>query len=129
MSNKLYNIRRSEIEDSRGFSDLVNSQGGQALFRATFGQFNFSNLVEYSYLSLSVIVEEDQYIGFAAFNDLNPVLGDFDQTINKLKDIIACNVILIYIITNYMILNFKYFNNHIHILGDKYFVSEFPSYR
>jgi hypothetical protein len=40
-----FELRRSEVEDARGFGDLVNSQGGQALFRATFGQFNFANLV------------------------------------------------------------------------------------
>ena len=32
-------VRRAEIEDGKGFSDLLNSQGGQALFRATFGKY------------------------------------------------------------------------------------------
>ena len=51
-----YSIRRAEVEDLRMFSDLVNDQGGQAVFRATFGQFNYANLVEYTYLALVATV-------------------------------------------------------------------------
>ena len=36
-------VRRSEMEDGKGFGDLLNSQGGQALFRATFGMFLLSS--------------------------------------------------------------------------------------
>jgi len=89
---KLFQVRRAEVEDSRGFSDLINSQGGQTIFRATFGQFTFANLVEYSYLSLSCTYGEEDFVGFAAFNDLNATSGEFDKHISALKTIIACNV-------------------------------------
>lgn len=89
---KQFHLRRAEVEDSRGFSDLLNSQGGQTIFRATFGQFNFSNLVEYSYLSLSCLYGNEEFVGFAAFNDSNAFSGEFDKHINALKTVVACNV-------------------------------------
>ena len=162
-------VRRAEIEDGKGFSDLLNSQGGQALFRATFGKymslshslhfipcclslaspafslwtcqclspctyffitsspifgfwstslhldqsnpsacscscilpfmsmscpgmFNFSNLVEYSYLSIYCTYGDDEGVGFAALSDSNYANGEFDKSIDKLKGIVPCNV-------------------------------------
>ena len=45
-------VRRSESEDGRYFNNLVTNLGGPNLFRALFGQYNFTSLVEYSYCSL-----------------------------------------------------------------------------
>ena len=87
-----FELRRAEVEDSRAFGDLLNAQGGQSLFRATFGQFNYANLIEYSYLSLFCIYGENEGVGFAAFNDVNSATGEFDKTIELLSRIVACNV-------------------------------------
>lgn len=86
--NKTYLIRRSEIDDSSGFNDLLNYQGGQALFRATFGQFSFINLIEYSCLSLCCYTSEDECIGFVSLSDS----GDFDSSIKSLKGVVPCTV-------------------------------------
>ena len=39
-------VRRAEVEDGKGFGDLLNSQGGQALFRATFGTLYYLEFVD-----------------------------------------------------------------------------------
>ena len=85
-------IRRSKNEDETPFSDLIDSQGGKSLFRAIFGQFNFNNMIEYSYLSLSCVNQEGTFVGYAAFNDSALNSTEFDRTINILKNIIECDV-------------------------------------
>ena len=45
-------IRSSTLEDIRAFNGLVNNSGGAVFYRATFGQFNFSSMVETSCISL-----------------------------------------------------------------------------
>jgi len=71
-------VRRSDPDDVRVFSTLVNASGGTALFRATFGQFNFSLMVDNNLLSLMAQVEEveggggssnSECLGFLSLND------------------------------------------------------------
>lgn len=88
-------IRRAEVEDGREFNALVNSLGGQALFRALFGQYNFTSLVEYSHLSLIAINEEESCVCFAAFSDGAAGTTDivqFDELLIHLSTIIPCRV-------------------------------------
>ena len=109
-------IRRAEIDDARVFNTLLNSQGGQALFRATFGQFNFSNLVEYSYFSIICDVCEESCTGFASFNDANSINGEFDTTIETLQNLFACRVSVIPSMFNNFFYKLVFLTNE----GDKY---------
>ena len=85
-------IRRAEIEDSKAFNTLINGQGGQALFRASFGQYNFSSLVEYSYLSMVAYADDEICTAFASFSDSVSLAGEFDETIEALQEILPCKV-------------------------------------
>lgn len=74
------------IEDGSGFSSLVNGLGGQSLYRALYGPYNFTSLVEYSYLSLVSKSDDGVLGGFVSVNDGLP--GDsepFDDFIEKLS--------------------------------------------
>lgn len=88
-------IRRAEVEDGREFNILINSLGGQALFRALFGQYNFTSLVEYAHLSLVAMNEEDSCVCFAAFSDGSAGTSEnipFDELILQLSSTIPCRV-------------------------------------
>ena len=88
-------VRRAEVEDGREFNILINSLGGQALFRALFGQYNFTSLVEYAHLSLIAMNEDDSCVCFAAFSDGSAGASDniqFDELILQLSSIIPCRV-------------------------------------
>ena len=84
-------IRKPESEDGKDFSSLINSQGGQPLFRALFGAYNYTNLIENSYLSFIVHSDEGDCIGFAAFDDINNITKEFDNSLETLNDILPCN--------------------------------------
>lgn len=91
-------IRKAEQEDGVNFANLMTACGGVSLFRATFGQINFSALVEYSYLSIisnvnvySMEKEEniDVSVGFLAISDsISATTTDhdsFDKAIEALQ--------------------------------------------
>ena len=94
-------LRRGEQSDSRIFTGLINSSGGAPLFRATFGHFNFSTLLEYSYLTLIAIStnddNEETCAGFLSINDSvsssSTEQDSFDKTIEALSDYIPVKVI------------------------------------
>lgn len=93
-------IRRGEQSDSRIFTGLVNSSGGAALFRATFGHFNFSTLIEYSYLTLIALSRNDEgeeiCVGFFCINDSisssSTESDAFDRAVETLSDYIPVKV-------------------------------------
>jgi hypothetical protein len=88
-------VRRSEAEDGRHFNNLVTNLGGPNLFRALFGQYNFTSLVEYSFCSLIGLNENDQCGLFATFNDGMLTTQDnvpFDILIDSLSGILPCRV-------------------------------------
>ena len=88
-------MRRSEAEDGRHFNNLVTNLGGPNVFRALFGQYNFTSLIEYSYYSLIGINESDQCGLFATFNDGMLTTQDninFDILIDALTGVLPCRV-------------------------------------
>jgi hypothetical protein len=88
-------VRRAEIEDAREFNALVNQLGGPNVFRAQFGQYNFTSLIEYSHLALFSPTDDGSCGCFASFSDGILSVGDnlsFDQIITTLSDLIPCRV-------------------------------------
>lgn len=88
-------IRRAITEDAREFNALINQLGGPNVFRAQFGQYNFTSLVEYSHLALSAITDDGSCGCFAAFSDGILSVGDnisFDDIILQLNDLLPCRV-------------------------------------
>jgi len=89
-----YSVRCGEQNDARVFSALINASGGTSLFRATFGHFHFSALVEYSCLSLIALTTNDEKeeicSGFLAINDsisaTNTESDSFDRAIEELSN-------------------------------------------
>ena len=68
------------------------------MFRATFGQFSFPNLVELSCLALIATApgpensqQEDSCVGVLAVNDLNNSSGEFDKTLEALRGVVPCS--------------------------------------
>lgn len=87
--------RKAEIEDGRYFTGLINSLGGTNLFRALFGQYNYTSIIEYSYLTLIAIKDRDVSVGFASFNDgfiSNPDNISFEYIIEEVSQIMPCRV-------------------------------------
>lgn len=88
-------VRRSEAEDGRHFNNLVTNLGGPNVFRALFGQYNFTSLVEYSYYSLIGLNENNQCGLFATFNDGMLTAQDntpFHILVDALSDLVPCRV-------------------------------------
>jgi len=97
-----FKLRIAQVSDSRAFNALLNSEGGQALYKAYFGQFSFSSLVEYSFSSLIYIgsaenVEDDICSAFMAINDCvsnNSDPDDVEKVIDELSPFVPLQVIL-----------------------------------
>lgn len=93
---------RATVDDGAAFSALINGLGGQSLYRALYGQYNFTSLVEYSYLTISAKNEEDVLGGFLSFNDA--LTGDaepFDEFLNRVSSAApGCSVL------NSLVVNF-----------------------
>jgi hypothetical protein len=88
-------VRKAEISDGREFNALVNSLGGPSLFRAQFGQYNFTSLIEYAHMSLLMPAEDDTCGCFATFCDgqLNTSDGaSFDDILLSLSELVPCRV-------------------------------------
>lgn len=88
-------IRRANIDDGREFNALVNELGGTNVFRAQFGQFNFTSLIEYAHLSLYAKADDGSCGCFAAFSDGLLSVGEnvsFDDILRSLSDLVPCRV-------------------------------------
>ncbi|CAM9574210.1 unnamed protein product, partial [Scytosiphon promiscuus] len=48
-------VRRAEPGDQRGLTTLVGKAGGPSMFRKLFGSYNFGQMIETSYLSVSAL--------------------------------------------------------------------------
>ena len=89
----------SSSSHSRGFTLLLNSNGGAAMFRAMFGQFTYHSLVEAAYLSFIVYADipsadgttvEETCIGMVSVNDAksndDADADTFASTIESMQD-------------------------------------------
>lgn len=88
-------VRKADINDGREFNALVNTLGGASLFRAQFGQYNFTSLIEYAHMSLLLPAEDGSCGGFATFCDGQLNLSDgatFDEIIASLSELVPCRV-------------------------------------
>lgn len=87
-------IRRAEIDDVVSFNALVSSLGRVPLFRAIFGAFNYSNIVEYSHLSLIASCGSDaEAVGFVSITDTSTLDSlTFDGAIKELKQYVQVEV-------------------------------------
>jgi hypothetical protein len=93
-------IRKAVVDDVRAFNGLINSLGGTNLFRALFGQYNFTSIIEYSYLSLITILN-DSSVCFASFSDglSNSTENiSFDYIIEEISQIMPCRVSVVNVI-------------------------------
>ena len=82
--------RHATLEDVRSFNSLVNNSGGAVFFRATFGQFNFSTMVETSCVSmLSMSESTDACLAYMCVTDCPSIGKDgdaYDKTLELIKD-------------------------------------------
>lgn len=76
-------VRRAEFDDGRALSSLMQDTGGIPLYRATFNIFNFSVIIENSYVSVIATSsnggsesDENPVIGFMAANDGLPIFNE-----------------------------------------------------
>lgn len=88
-------IRRAEINDVVEFNGLLSSLDGVPLFKAIFGTFNYTNLVEYSHLSLiaSHSSNAESAQGFVSLSD-SPSIDSlsFESSISQLKPFLPVEV-------------------------------------
>lgn len=81
-------VRRAEIDDIGEFNSLISSLGRVPLFRAIFGAFNYSNIIEFSHLSLIATCgcDENSAVGFISITDsLNLDSLSFETAIHELR--------------------------------------------
>lgn len=88
-------IRRAEINDVVEFNGLLSSLDGVQLFKAVFGTFSYSNLIEYSHLSLiaSHSSNAESAQGFVSISD-SPSIDSlsFESSISQLKPFLPVEV-------------------------------------
>ena len=88
-------IRRAKADDVGEFNALVSSLGRVPLFRAIFGAFNYSNIVEFSHLSLLATCgsDKDSAVGFISMSDsLSLDTLSFESAVNELRRYIPLQV-------------------------------------
>ena len=91
--------RVSDFDDIRGFNSLLQVAGGAAFFKAIFGQYNFTSILEFSHLSITSQASDDKdsLHGFVALNDSTTCLaGDdnFDGLVAAIKSFIPSITVL-----------------------------------
>jgi hypothetical protein len=90
--------RDCDGEDSRAFTQLLTNCGGVPLYRAIFGQFTYSAVLEYSLSTYGAFEGEDEFRmchAMVALNDSSSPTADqdsFDAVIKELKPFLDINV-------------------------------------
>ena len=93
-------IRDAHINDHRCFNNLLSNSGGIPLYRAIFGQFTFSALVEYSLMSLVAVIGEGEDLechAAVAVNDSTSASADsssFEIVIEQLQQVMKIEVFI-----------------------------------
>jgi hypothetical protein len=89
-------IRRAEINDVINFNSLVTSLGRTPYFRAIFGPYNYSNIIEYSHLTLLATTggnDENTAVGFVSITDSTSLDSlSFDSVIIRLQKYLPLQV-------------------------------------
>jgi hypothetical protein len=89
-------IRRAEINDVINFNSLVTSLGRTAYFRAIFGPYNYSNIIEYSHLTLLATSgdgDENTGVGLVSITDSSNLDSlSFDSVITSLQQFLPLQV-------------------------------------
>ncbi|GMH79437.1 hypothetical protein TL16_g08145 [Triparma laevis f. inornata] len=64
-------IRRSETEDQKGLTALISKSGGPSAYRKRFGSYNFAQLIESGFISLTASHSEQRkrLLGYLTLND------------------------------------------------------------
>mmetsp|Transcript_12238 Transcript_12238/g.25072 ORF Transcript_12238/g.25072 Transcript_12238/m.25072 type:complete len:1447 (+) Transcript_12238:1-4341(+) len=64
-------VRRSEIDDQKGLTALISKCGGPSAFRKRFGSYNFAQLIESSYVSITSYHKDSRkrLLGYLVLND------------------------------------------------------------
>jgi hypothetical protein len=95
-------VKRAEFEDVSMLNDAVADNGGLATYKATFGAFNLTTVIENSYIMLTANLvsqsedQPDKSVGIISVNDcVSQTATDnaFTPTINALKAYIPVTVI------------------------------------
>ena len=81
-------LQRAELDDVLKFNALINTLGRVPLFRAIFGAFNYSNIIEYNHVSLiSTCGEgEESATGFVSINDSVSNDYEYDFVLTELNE-------------------------------------------
>ena len=93
-------IRRCEFDDAKLLNTAVSNNGGLATYKASFGAFNFSSIIENSYLMLTANVtnedESETSINVMSLNDTVTLANSdstaFTRAIDELKPYIPVTV-------------------------------------
>lgn len=88
-------IRRAKIDNVVEFNALISSLGRVPLFRAIFGQYNYSSIVDFSHLSLIAYCENDANVavGFVSITDSSCIDSlSFESAILELKPYVSVEV-------------------------------------
>ncbi len=90
--------RDADVDDARAFTNLLSICGGVPLYRAMFGQFTYSALLEYSLSTFGAFDGEDDTkvcYALAALNDSVSCSADpesFELVLNEIKPFLNVEV-------------------------------------
>lgn len=81
----------ADFKHIQAFNQLVSVSGGLPLYKAIFGQFNYSTIVEFSYISLVYLPQDniETSYGFIAVNDSSYTLSSDDGFVDMFDAIKA----------------------------------------
>lgn len=92
--------RRAEFDDCKELSEIIAKTGGVSIYKATFGTYNLSNMIENSYLSMLTMcpggIEQKDTVCFMSVNDglslINTDPDAYSKIINGLSQYIPTTV-------------------------------------
>ena len=95
-----FTYRDADVEDSRAFTNLLSSSGGVPLYRAMFGQFTYSAILEYSLTTVGAFEGDDEAktcYSLIALNDCVSCTADpdsFELVLSEIKPFLNVEVSL-----------------------------------
>jgi hypothetical protein len=95
-------VRRAQFDDVKDVTDVIQKTGGVSIYKATFGTYNLSSMIENSYLTLLSSDSNKETVSYISINDgisiINTDPDAYGKIVAALKNYIPATVSVLLLI-------------------------------